>query len=180
MVFLADENGNYGDLDLSHLITFLEILDPKIIEISSKIEKSIDPVSDGLCDLGEHLIGIGFVAIQRYMHSTYSFLNITKKSAFEKSPKIDNDVSFFAVVNAAANHWKHQEEIYSSERTQNQEKYEEERLKTLFTFDPNLVGYYPLSEILFKTLKQIDNNTYFSFLPLLPLIKQWRNELHKK
>ena len=77
----------YADGELQLLSELLAILDNKLVEISSLIVTSVDPESDGLTDRGEYFVGVGFSAIQQYLTDT-----------------------FVAVVNAAANWWKHSAE----------------------------------------------------------------------
>ena len=70
----------------------------------------MDPESDGLFEAGEYFIGSGFVAIQRYLTSTYCGLGISQSVAFNVPPIVNRNLKFAEAVNAGANYWKHVEE----------------------------------------------------------------------
>tara|TARA_R110001583_G_scaffold58364_3_gene174092 strand:- start:13863 stop:14387 length:525 start_codon:yes stop_codon:yes gene_type:complete len=100
----------YADGELQLLSELLAILDNKLVEISSLIVTSVDPESDGLTDRGEYFVGVGFSAIQQYLTDTLTLTGIGKSRAFDIGPIYSERLTFVAVVNAAANWWKHSAE----------------------------------------------------------------------
>lgn len=102
--------GEYADRELQLLSELLNILDGKVVEINNLISKSLDPESDGLTDRGEYFIGVGFSVIQQYLTDTLTLTGVSKRSALNVGPRYSEDFTFVAVVNAAANWWKHSAE----------------------------------------------------------------------
>ncbi|WP_042955289.1 hypothetical protein [Pseudomonas sp. G5(2012)] len=103
-------DGGYADWDFDFLSGFLEHLDIKLSLIDAAIKKSRDPDSDGLCDQGEYIIGVGFTAVQRYIGSTYKWLGFDKLNALRVPPEVKDGLCFVEIVNAGANYWKHLDE----------------------------------------------------------------------
>src|SRR5690606_40473422 len=102
--------GEYADREHQLLSELLNILDGKVVEINNLISKSLDPESDGLTDRGEYFIGVGFSVIQQYLTDTLTLTGVSKRSALNVGPRYSEDFTFVAVVNAAANWWKHSAE----------------------------------------------------------------------
>ncbi|MFP4312882.1 MAG: hypothetical protein ACLFR0_01030 [Alphaproteobacteria bacterium] len=191
MVYLRIGN-EYVDGCFNHLQVFLRILDSELSEIDLRIKKSKDPDSEGLCDLGEYLIGYGFVAIQRYMASTYTQTNISKGDIYKHGLKLCEDLFLIEVINAGANYWKHEPEWpfvlergdtdptemtpISIDRTGAKlSKFE----KNTFDVISKLTPYadYTLSNLLSEIINRVSPDTPLSFKAVLPFIEQWRNEL---
>ena len=108
-MYIKFDDGILDD-DLPFLVTLLELLDTRLTQIQLAIETSTDPDSDGLCDRGEYLIGMGFIACQRYLASTYGPLGIRKHVALNCGPRESGGASFAEIVNATANLAKHFDE----------------------------------------------------------------------
>lgn len=100
----------YSDGELSRLCELLEMLDLKLSDISVKISESADLDSDGLCDKGEYFIGVGFVAMQQYMIDTLLYTGVDKSKAYSIGPVHTSKIPYSALINAAANWWKHEAE----------------------------------------------------------------------
>ena len=112
MLFILENK--VQDLELGRLCEFLEIIDTKLNEIDQCILKSAEPISDGLCDQGEYYIGIGFVAIQHHLIDSLIALDINKKEAYSSGLTHSSGVASVAVINAAANWWKHEAEWFKN------------------------------------------------------------------
>jgi len=102
------------DIELDRLRELLEVLDGKLCQIEKSILNSADPESDGLFDRGEYFIGVGFVAIQQHFIDSLIALDINKKEAYSLGSKHSSGVSCAAVINAAANWWKHEAEWFKN------------------------------------------------------------------
>ncbi len=102
------------DGELWRLQELFEMLDSKLAEIESRIEKSTDPDSNGLCDRGEYFIGLGFVAIQQYLVETTMFTGLSKSEAYKLGPMHPSGATYVGLVNACANWWKHEPEWFDA------------------------------------------------------------------
>ena len=156
----------YADRELHLLSELLHILDGKVVEVSSLVSKSLDPESDGLTDRGEYFIGVGFSVIQQYLTDTLTLTGVNKRSAFDIGPRYSEEFTFFSVVNAAANWWKHSAEWVGQETTEKL-ALQTQRIvvKTAESLD------YPLSNVLAKLLDASD----ITLSALLPDLVLWRS-----
>lgn len=156
----------YADGELRLLSELLNDLDKKVFEINRIIASSVDPVSDGLTDRGEYFVGVGFSAMQQYLTDTLTLTDIKKYRAFEIGPRHSGKLTFVAVVNAAANWWKHSAE-WVGQPIQNglAEKTQEIVLEVAGTED------YPLSTVLAK----LQNTSEMTLSALLPSLVLWRS-----
>ena len=89
---------DYADGDFSLLSRHLDLLDFELARINAAIKESSDSESDGLCDTGEYFIGHGFVAIQRYLTSTYAGLRIAQSVAFSVPPIVNSNLTFAEAI----------------------------------------------------------------------------------
>ncbi len=184
----------FSDGDFNHLKLFLQIIDRELSELCLQITDSADPDSDGLCDLGEYLIGYGFVAIQRYVASTYPQTTQNKTDIYRHGLKLCDDLFLMEVIHAGANYWKHEPEWLFSLETgyidiDDMTAISVDRSGDMLsnvqkkTFDSitKLTPYadYTLSNLLSEIIKKISPAYPLSFSPLLPFIEQWRNQLDK-
>jgi hypothetical protein len=108
-MFLLNED-DVIDFDLGLVVELLEVVDRQIARIEDEVSRSPDPDGHGHFDRMEALIGLGFVACQQYINATYPQLVPSKSQAFQHSPKLHGGQSVIAVINAAANFWKHRDE----------------------------------------------------------------------
>ncbi|MDO8696251.1 MAG: hypothetical protein Q7J74_03980 [Pseudomonas sp.] len=115
----------YVDYNFPLLSNLLIRLDEELIEVNRLIFSTVDPESYGLTERGEYLIGVGFSAMQQYITETLTFTGINKNRALDIGPRHTKEITFIAIVNAAANWWKHSAEWVNqleqsklSERTQ--------------------------------------------------------------
>ncbi|WP_299923771.1 hypothetical protein [uncultured Pelagimonas sp.] len=107
------------DLHARDLVWYLNLLDTELKKINAAIAASRDPVSDGLCDRGEYLVGTGLMAIQHYLNSVRCLAQVKPNVAYATPPFVKSNFSYASALNAGANYWKHQEEwfeiLYSGE-----------------------------------------------------------------
>lgn len=161
------KGGNeYADGDLQLLSELLAILDSKLAEISSLIVASVDPESDGLTDRGEYFVGVGFSAIQQYLTDTLTLTGISKSRAFDIGPIHSDGLPFVAVVNAAANWWKHSAE-WVEQPTRNRLTLRTKEIVTTVSGTED----YPLSNV----LTNLQNSTDITLGALLPSLVLWRS-----
>lgn len=158
--------GEYADRELQLLSELLNILDGKVVEVSSLITKSLDPESNGLTDRGEYFIGVGFSVIQQYLTDTLTLTGVSKRSAFDVGPRYSECYTFVAVVNAAANWWKHSAEWVGQEATNGMALQTQHIVaETAESLD------YPLSNVLAKLL----GTNEITLSALLPNLVLWRS-----
>jgi len=103
-------DADFLDFDLSFLQDLFALLDGRFDDLQQRIEESSDPDGMGLFDIGEYLAGMGFVACQRYLASTYGPNDLAKKAALAIGPYHEGGEPVARILNAAANYWKHEDE----------------------------------------------------------------------
>ena len=164
-------NEEYADGELALLADLLSMLDKEIMKIQKAIASSNDPESDGLLDRCEYFIGIGLTGIQQYLADTLTFTGVKKKNALTLGPAYKEGLAFVAVLNAAANWWKHSAEWYAEPTLR------KDALRT-----QQVIGEvaeseeYVMSNVLAGLLRT-PNVTLSSLLPNLVL---WRSAVEKE
>ena len=108
-MYIKLKNGIF-DVDLVFLKKLVALLDSRLDEVQQAIDSSSDPEEMGHFDDGEYVIGMGFIACQRYLASTYGPGGISKKTALETGPRHTGGETIAQIINAAANFWKHCDE----------------------------------------------------------------------
>ncbi len=108
VVFIVGDD--YADGEFALLSKHLSLLDTELERINIAIKNSQDPDTDGLCDSGEYFIGFGFIAIQKYIASTFPQTGLEQKDALKLPPTFQNDLTVMEALWAGANYWKHYEE----------------------------------------------------------------------
>ncbi|MBF0166935.1 MAG: hypothetical protein HQL45_04825 [Alphaproteobacteria bacterium] len=157
MVYLKC-NDDYADFDFNLLKDFLELIDTKIAEGDNKFKLT---KNECVLDTIEYYAGFGFIAIQRYFHSTYPQVMPDKRKALDACPN-----GLMAVLNAGANFAKHSEEWpIDQELGKNAEK----TINTFFGNDD--LSNHPCANKLFALTQSL----FFS--NLIPIIEEWRNAL---
>lgn len=167
-MFLIAKSGVI-DFDLQLFVDVATVLDRHISVVS---DRSIDAdMADqmGLFDRAEHACGLGFVACQAYLASTYSDLGITKSVALTVGPDHRWGGKAVAIINAAANFWKHHDEWQLVPDHPG-------RRRTEQSFDS--IGFpvnseYPLSGVLTELVVPRETR----LLSLVPALEAWRDEL---
>jgi hypothetical protein len=165
---------DYADGDFSLLSRHLNLLDIELARINAAIKESAEPDADGLLDAGEYFIGHGFVAIQRYLTSTYAGLRIAQSVAFSVLPIVNSNLTFAEAINAGANYWKHVEEWFESLNKAGNTTLKGNASKTL----EKLETATPWEDYTCANLLAIlGNGKELELSPLLPRIAEWRNNL---
>lgn len=151
-------NDAYGDGDFNLLKDFLELIDTKIAEGDKEFKLTKDECT---LDTIEYYAGFGFIAIQRYFHSTYPQVILDKNKALDACPS-----GLMAVLNAGANFVKHSEEWPIDQELKRREQ------KTLDTFcGQDDLSWHPCANKLFALTQSL------FFINLIPKIEEWRNAL---
>ena len=96
------------DFERDFLTDVLRILGERLSHLHSHVDWE-HPEESYLFDPMEHLAGVGVVAAQRYIASICSWFSISRADALSLGPQ-KKGVAVAAVVNAAANYWKHIED----------------------------------------------------------------------
>jgi hypothetical protein len=101
------------DFDAYFMDKAFSLIDFQIERVAKFMKEDFDAEGDSsLVDDYEFLHAIGFVAAQKYLTSSCKVLGMEKekRQAFAVGQKVNADVSCAALVNAAANHFKHCDE----------------------------------------------------------------------
>lgn len=168
-MFLVIGN-EFADGELAILCDLFDMIDEKLVEIGRLIKKSKDPESDGLLDRGEYFIGVGFVAIQRYLIETILFTGLEKREAYSLGPTHSSGATYIGLINSCANWWKHEPEWYNNKTVpKNGEQ--------SFINITNIAEHpsYELSNV----LSSLCGTNKVSFNSIVPYIKEWRAEVYK-
>ena len=96
------------DFERDFLADVLRILGERLSHLHSHVDWEHSEESY-MFDPMEHLAGVGVVAAQRYLASICSWFSVSRDEALRLGPQ-KKGVSVAAVVNAAANYWKHIED----------------------------------------------------------------------
>lgn len=148
----------YADGDYNLLKDFLILIDAKIEELNKIFHHTKD---EYILDSIEYYVGFGYIAIQRYFHSTYPQTFTDKSKALSAYPS-----DLMLVLNAGANFVKHSEEWPLEQSLKAREQ------KTMDTFlGGDDLSDYPCSNKLFALTQSM------SFIKLIPKIEEWRNIL---
>ena len=100
-----------SDLDFHRefLESAVDLVDAQLDRIDLEVLESTDPDSFGVFDRAEYLTGLGFAACQTYLAATIG-RRVDHARALELGPMHVCGRPIAALVNAAANHWKHSPE----------------------------------------------------------------------
>ena len=156
------------DFDLGFLKDSTALVDERLEQLSREVEESPDPDSYGVYDSMEYISGFGFVACQTYAIGVVSMMKVKKSDALELGPKHRTGRTMIALVNAAANYWKHSSE-WSFETPSSQA---EQTLTVITSLGIDTTeDYYPLGNMLHRILAPHPAR----FSSLLPFLTQWRD-----
>jgi len=96
------------DFERDFLSDVLRILGDRLAHLHSHVDWN-HPEESYLFDPMEHLAGVGVVAAQRYLASVCNWFSVDRVRALQLGPQ-KKGAAVAAVVNAAANYWKHIED----------------------------------------------------------------------
>jgi hypothetical protein len=85
------------------------VLDRELHRLSVEAAASPDPDAEGIFDRVEYVTGLGFIVCQNYVAACAGSRGCAKSDVLQLGPKHRCGESMVAVVNAAANYWKHHE-----------------------------------------------------------------------
>lgn len=154
--------------ELASLADHLELLDSALLPINAAIKQSVDPESDGLLDRGEYLIGIGFVAAQRYIQTVYFSEGLKQDDALKLGEKLNDFGTHAHAIWQGANYWKHEEEWY--QKVSSGRVLEGRAKKT----SDNLEHYTDCAEYACANLLNVIlKGEELSLIALIPILKAW-------
>lgn len=121
-MFLLTDTG-ISDLDLDLLTPILRFLDSQLKVILTEVAECPNADSFGYFDRLESICGLGLVACQTYMTTTYGQARVAKKTALNLGPRHEaSGHSIVSLINHGANFWKHKEEWLLKKTGQDQKK----------------------------------------------------------
>jgi hypothetical protein len=155
------------DPDFPLLEEVAVILDAQLDRIAQEAHRSEDPDADGIYDRLEHVTGLGFVACQNYIVSCAGRCRISKQLALQLGPKHRTGQPMAALINGAANYWKH--------RPSWDENNAAPVPRTVELFSSLSVPFseYALTNVLHELLRPLPPR----FATVLPFLVHWRDAL---
>lgn len=161
----------YADREMQLMSEVLATIDSKLAEVLRLIAVSADPESDGLTDRGEYFIGVGFSVIQQYLTDTLTLTGVSKKRALDIGPRYSEKFTVVAVVNAAANWWKHSAEWVGKSVKDKVALNTQEIVSEVANAED-----YPLSIV----LSELQDKDQISLGALLPNLVLWRSAVDRE
>lgn len=169
------------DIHIGSLSKFLALLDSELVPLCEQISTSRDPESDGLCDFGEYLIGVGFVAAQQYMDEIIREIegrsDVTQLLVV--GPLLSNGHNFAKSVWTAANYWKHGAEWWEVAFQRNKPGCEvkESKLRDLQTEFLEAYGVFGRDYLCSNLLAEILGRKALRLEDIVPILADWRDEI---
>jgi hypothetical protein len=157
------------DFDLQLFIDVATVLDGHIFAVTDGSVAFDIADQMGLFDRAEHACGLGFVACQAYLASTYSDVAVTKVQALSLGPDHSFGGKAVAIINAAANFWKHQAEWQLQPNHPGRRRTE----RTFDEVDFPVNSEYPLVGV----LTELTTPREARLLSLVPILESWRGAL---
>ena len=156
------------DFDLDFLNDLAALLDAQLDRLNVEAKVSDDPDAYGVLDRAEYVVGLGFAVCQQYLTATCSSAHVKKTLAFDRGPIHRTGQPIAAIVNAAANYWKHSAEW--SEPLSALAKRTTDLLRDVGGAAP---GEYVTSNVLHELLAPLPER----FRRLVPFLVQWRDSI---
>ncbi len=116
-------------------------------------------------DRREHVTGFGFAACQNYVASLTGRSGVSKQDALQIGPSHRTGRPFVALINAAANYWKHSPEWNGADAAP------AHRTATLLTSLGVRSSEYALANCLHELVRPLPAR----FGTLVPFLTQWRD-----
>ncbi len=177
-MYIKCEDG-FSDSDFEFLRDMFGLLDARFDDLQLHIDESPDPDSMGLFDEGEYLSGMGFVACQRYLASTYGPPGVSKDIAMSLGPKHAGGEPVVRIINAAANYWKHVDEWDPAVvLMRDQQLLLDARQKNTIRIIETVTHWEDYT--CFNLLAYLTLPTGPRFEGLVPILEAWRCELDSK
>jgi len=161
------------DLDRDFMRSQFSLLDSQCELVGKYLSEDFENEGDSpIVEDWEFLHAIGFVTAQKYLSVSCRVLRMEKQKhkAYALGPRVNSEISCAAVVNAAANHWKHSSEWDFGNLS-------EDAKRTISTLNKAAVevpehGGYVAS----KVFEKLGLN---KFGDLTPILKQWGEDVEK-
>lgn len=158
------------DFDLRLLEEITEFIDDRLSMLSDRVDEGQEGVL-WLLDRMENLSGLGFVACQTYLASTYGCANIAKGEALMYGPRLSERLTAAQLVNHAANLWKHSNEWVITGNPGPRQSL----VNGLGEINYDVRGEYPISGCLAEL-----TNGNARFTNVAKLLVEWRDDLISK
>ncbi len=168
-MFLKLADGEIFDYDLEFLQELTALIDTNLGQLEARASSLPNPDAFGIYDSAEYIVGVGFVACQGYLTATYGPLQIRKDEALKMGPCHPGGQTVAAVINHAANFWKHHEE-WALNPNSAAERRTLAALATVAEIDDT-------DNPLLSTLVSLVTPLPRRFQALLPQLEAWRNAL---
>jgi hypothetical protein len=156
------------DLDLGFLEEVLTVIDAQLARLFQESTESEDPVAFGVSDRIEYTVGLGFTACQQYLTAVLGGCRVPKSVALNCGPYHGTGKPIAAIVNAAANYWKH-----SSEWTDPPSNRAKQTLHALRITGVDVKQPYAVGNVLHVLLSPLP----LRFERIVPFLVEWRNEV---
>ena len=129
----------------------------------------------GHFDDAEYISGMGFIACQRYLTSTYGPLGIAKNDALRVGPVHSGGETYARIINASANFWKHVDEWdFSSAVRRDRSGLEPVQLETIRVIETVTPwDDYTCANLLWSLANPNEPRLTY----LLPTLEEWRAAL---
>lgn len=157
------------DFDLEFLSEAARFLDGQLERIHREASGCDDSDVFGHFDRYEYVTGLGFVACQQYVTAILNQQRVARHPALDVGPVHRSGVPMVALINAAANLWKHGSEW--KEHPENPRA--EQAMSILREAGLDLDQSYVLTNVLAVLLSPLPHR----FVRLLPFLEQWREQL---
>lgn len=169
---------SFCDSDFAFLKDLFALLDARFEDLQRRIDNSFDPDQMGLFDEAEYLSGMGFIACQRYLASTYGPNGVAKDIALSVGPKHVGGEPFARIINAAANYWKHVDEWRTNAVIARDRHALESRQKDTIRILETVTAWadYTCANL----LSSLANPGEPRLASLVPILEAWRSELDSK
>ena len=152
-----------------------QLLDDQMERLSARGVKSADPGSSTEFDVADYICGLGFAALQQYITHVVNRHEgrIVRPHAFTRGPTHKCGQTYAALINAAANYWKHSTEWQRSGVDSNDRA--RQAAFPLRQLGVDLEKSYVLAHALYKLM---DPNPA-RFRLLVPYVERWRDDVSR-
>ncbi len=157
------------DFQLNFTREAITLVDRHLAELDRTSMSSVDADAEGIWDRANYLAGVGFVVLQSYQSAAMARSDHPREHALSLEPMHTCGRPMAALVDAAANHWKHRSEWSRANPTSRAQS-------TLDAFDAmevNPWGEYALANALYALVAPHPHR----FSSILPFVERWRENL---
>lgn len=163
------------DFDLNFLKDALHLVDGRIDQLEIRAESEDNPDQEGSLDNLNYFAGFGFVACQVYFSWHISHANLRRRDALDRAPIHRCGVSIVALINAAANMWKHDSEWWNTYQSRDLGVDARRTMETLQTLGVDPRGQFAAANCLWEIAKPHSAR----FASLVPFLERWKEDLYE-